>query len=90
MILYPIVRFTIEFFRDDPRGNLFGLTDLTGLSTSADYKFDSCVKCSDFYDLAIENCEKNYRKPGVTQSENLPDKSANLHLLFMRIGFLYL
>ena len=34
MILYPIVRFTIEFFRDDPRGNLFGLTTLTGLSTS--------------------------------------------------------
>jgi prolipoprotein diacylglyceryltransferase len=28
------VRFTIEFLRDDPRGNLFGLTDLTGLSTS--------------------------------------------------------
>ena len=26
MILYPIIRFTIEFFRDDPRGNLFGLT----------------------------------------------------------------
>ncbi len=34
MILYPIVRFTVEFFRDDPRGNLFGLTTLTGLSTS--------------------------------------------------------
>ncbi|MGI9036542.1 MAG: prolipoprotein diacylglyceryl transferase [Pyrinomonadaceae bacterium] len=34
MILYSIVRFIIEFFRDDPRGNLFGLTDLTGLSTS--------------------------------------------------------
>ena len=34
MILYPIVRFTIEFFRDDPRGDLFGLTTLTGLSTS--------------------------------------------------------
>ena len=33
-IIYAIVRFTIEFFRDDPRGNLFGLTDLTGLSTS--------------------------------------------------------
>ncbi len=33
-ILYGIIRFTIEFFRDDPRGNLFGLTDLTGLSTS--------------------------------------------------------
>ena len=33
-ILYGIIRFTIELFRDDPRGNLFGLTDLTGLSTS--------------------------------------------------------
>ncbi len=34
MILYPIVRFAIEFVRDDPRGDLFGLTTLTGLSTS--------------------------------------------------------
>jgi prolipoprotein diacylglyceryltransferase len=34
MILYSIIRFTIEFFRDDPRGDLFGLTTLTGLSTS--------------------------------------------------------
>lgn len=34
MILYPIIRFTIELFRDDPRGNLFGLNTLTGLSTS--------------------------------------------------------
>jgi prolipoprotein diacylglyceryltransferase len=34
MILYSIVRFTIEFVRDDPRGDLMGLTSLTGLSTS--------------------------------------------------------
>ncbi len=33
-IIYGIVRFTIEFLRDDPRGDLFGLTSLTGLSTS--------------------------------------------------------
>lgn len=33
-IIYALVRFTIEFFRDDPRGDLFGLTTLTGLSTS--------------------------------------------------------
>jgi phosphatidylglycerol:prolipoprotein diacylglycerol transferase len=33
-LLYSIVRFTIEFFRDDPRGDLFGLTTATGLSTS--------------------------------------------------------
>ena len=33
-LLYSIVRFTIEFVRDDPRGDILGLTTLTGLSTS--------------------------------------------------------
>jgi len=33
-IVYAIFRFLIEFVRDDPRGDLFGLTTLTGLSTS--------------------------------------------------------
>jgi phosphatidylglycerol:prolipoprotein diacylglycerol transferase len=33
-IIYSIVRFIIEFVRDDPRGDLFGLTTATGLSTS--------------------------------------------------------
>ncbi len=33
-IIYSLVRFSIEFIRDDPRGDLFGLTTLTGLSTS--------------------------------------------------------
>jgi phosphatidylglycerol:prolipoprotein diacylglycerol transferase len=33
-LLYSIVRFAIEFVRDDPRGDVFGLTTLTGLSTS--------------------------------------------------------
>src|SRR5829696_3007810 len=33
-IIYSIFRFSIEFVRDDPRGDLFGLTTLTGLSTS--------------------------------------------------------
>ena len=32
--LYGAVRFTIEFFRDDPRGDVAGLSSLTGLSTS--------------------------------------------------------
>lgn len=34
MILYPIIRFTIEFFRADPRGDLAGLTSALGISTS--------------------------------------------------------
>ncbi len=33
-IIYSIFRFSIEFIRDDPRGDLFGLTSATGLSTS--------------------------------------------------------
>lgn len=33
-IIYSIVRFTIEFVRDDPRGDFLGITTMTGLSTS--------------------------------------------------------
>lgn len=33
-IFYSVIRFGIEFLRDDPRGDIFGLTTLTGLSTS--------------------------------------------------------
>ncbi len=34
VIIYATVRFLIEFVRDDPRGDILGLTTLTGLSTS--------------------------------------------------------
>lgn len=34
LVLYSAVRFTLEFWRDDPRGNVLGLTAATGLSTS--------------------------------------------------------
>ena len=33
-VIYAMVRFMIEFVRDDPRGDVLGLTTLTGLSTS--------------------------------------------------------
>jgi len=33
-VLYATARFVIEFFRDDPRGDIAGLTSLTGFSTS--------------------------------------------------------
>ncbi len=33
-LLYSVIRFAIEFVRGDPRGDIFGLTTLTGLSTS--------------------------------------------------------
>jgi phosphatidylglycerol---prolipoprotein diacylglyceryl transferase len=34
LVLYSAVRFMLEFWRDDPRGDVMGLTTLTGLSTS--------------------------------------------------------
>lgn len=33
-VLYGLLRFLVEFVRDDPRGDIWGLTTLTGLSTS--------------------------------------------------------
>jgi phosphatidylglycerol:prolipoprotein diacylglycerol transferase len=33
-VIYATVRFLIEFLRDDPRGDVLGLTTVTGLSTS--------------------------------------------------------
>jgi phosphatidylglycerol:prolipoprotein diacylglycerol transferase len=33
-IVYALLRFVIEFYRDDPRGDIVGLTTLTGLSSS--------------------------------------------------------
>jgi phosphatidylglycerol:prolipoprotein diacylglycerol transferase len=33
-LLYSVIRFVIEFLRDDPRGDILGLTTMTGLSTS--------------------------------------------------------
>ena len=33
-VLYGLLRFFVEFVRDDPRGDIIGLTTLTGLSTS--------------------------------------------------------
>lgn len=33
-IIYSVIRFSIEFLRDDPRGDLFGLTTMTSFSTS--------------------------------------------------------
>jgi phosphatidylglycerol:prolipoprotein diacylglycerol transferase len=33
-LLYSTIRFAVEFVRNDPRGDILGLTTLTGLSTS--------------------------------------------------------
>lgn len=58
-IIYGIVRFSIEFLRDDPRGNLFGLTDLTGLSTSQIISLLVAVSAVVFMILRLRQTAKN-------------------------------
>ena len=52
--LYSLFRFSIEFIRDDPRGDLFGLTTLTGLSTSQIVSLVVAVSCAVFLALRLK------------------------------------
>jgi phosphatidylglycerol:prolipoprotein diacylglycerol transferase len=60
-IIYSIFRFLIEFIRDDPRGDLFGLTTLTGLSTSQMISLIVAVGAIVFMVIRV-------RKPVATES----------------------
>ena len=42
-LVYSVIRFAIEFVRDDPRGDILGLTTLTGLSTSQMISLVVCI-----------------------------------------------
>ncbi len=48
-IIYSVVRFAIEFLRDDPRGDLFGITTMTGLSTSQIISLVVGIAATGFY-----------------------------------------
>lgn len=52
-VIYSIFRFSIEFIRDDPRGDLFGLTTATGLSTSQLVSLVVAVSCIIFMILRL-------------------------------------
>jgi len=58
-IIYGIVRFTIEFWRDDPRGDLFGLTTLTGFSTSQIISLFVAVGAIVFMIVRLKRAGKN-------------------------------
>lgn len=60
MIFYPLIRFTIEFFRNDPRGNLLGLGDLTGFSTSQMISLLVAAIAVVFLFLRLRTKSKNY------------------------------
>jgi phosphatidylglycerol---prolipoprotein diacylglyceryl transferase len=57
-IIYSIIRFSIEFIRDDPRGDLFGFTTLTGLSTSQGISLLVAVSCVIFLIFRLSRIRK--------------------------------
>jgi len=59
-VIYSIVRFSIEFIRDDPRGDLFGLTTLSGLSTSQIVSLVVAISSAVFLIMRL----KRYRPSG--------------------------
>ena len=58
-ILYSIFRFSIEFIRDDPRGDLFGFTTLTGLSTSQGVSLVVAISCLIFLIVRLKRPQRN-------------------------------
>ena len=56
--LYSLFRFSIEFIRDDPRGDLFGLTTLTGLSTSQIVSLVVAVSSAVFLALRLKRLSR--------------------------------
>ena len=65
-IIYALVRFTIEFIRDDPRGDLLGITTLTGLSTSQVISLIVAAGCVVFMIVRLGKA----RRDENTQTEN--------------------
>lgn len=57
-IIYSVIRFSIEFIRDDPRGDLFGFTTLTGLSTSQGISLLVAVSCIVFLVFRLKRIGK--------------------------------
>jgi len=57
-VIYSIFRFSIEFIRDDPRGDLFGFTTLTGLSTSQGVSLLVAASCIVFLFVRLRKAAK--------------------------------
>jgi phosphatidylglycerol:prolipoprotein diacylglycerol transferase len=68
-LLYSAIRFTIEFVRDDPRGDILGLTTLTGLSTSQLISIVVGVSALVIF---------FFRRPGLKIRENTDSHNHNL------------
>ncbi|MEO8649559.1 MAG: prolipoprotein diacylglyceryl transferase [Acidobacteriota bacterium] len=71
-IIYSIFRFSIEFVRDDPRGDLFGITTLTGLSTSQFISLIVAVSAIIFMIMRYRSADQRARLAAENLSELEP------------------
>src|SRR5690606_19397514 len=62
-LIYAIFRFLIEFIGDDPRGDLFGLTTMTGLSTSQLVSLVVAAAAIVFMVMRLRSARSNGVKP---------------------------
>ena len=76
MVLYPLIRFTIEFFRDDPRGDLFGITAATGLSPSQIISLLVAVGAAIFLVMRLRRAS-NIKTPDTLASDAAGAGSSN-------------
>lgn len=70
-MIYSVARFIIEFYRDDPRGDIAGLTTLTGLSSSQMISLILGIGALILYFI-------RRRKNGTQETEKIPDASASV------------
>jgi phosphatidylglycerol:prolipoprotein diacylglycerol transferase len=62
-MIYGLFRFLIEFIRDDPRGDLWGLTTMTGLSTSQIISLLVSIGAAIFLVIRLRKVSKTETKP---------------------------
>jgi phosphatidylglycerol---prolipoprotein diacylglyceryl transferase len=67
-LLYSIVRFLIEFVRDDPRGDIGGLTSITGLSTSQMISLIVGVGAAILFIIKRRKAHQNQKADGLVSS----------------------
>ena len=73
--IYSLFRFSVEFVRDDPRGNLLGLSSVTGLSTSQMISLIVAAAAAYYFSHDVEakrGCRR-FRLTRAKTTNNLPN-----------------
>jgi phosphatidylglycerol:prolipoprotein diacylglycerol transferase len=69
-LIYSLIRFSIEFVRDDPRGDLLGITTMTGLSTSQLISLGVAIAAIIFLFIRMKKAQEKEEKAEVAAEES--------------------